>query len=258
MRRLLLAALALLPALPARADTVRAHYRAYAAGLPIAVLDADWEVPRDAQPGPYRVHLAFRTTGALALAYSGGVDSTAEGRLDGPRLQPRRFFSAGTLRGQQRVTQIDYPGRDPHIRQLIPPNDEERDPVPAADQSGTADSLSALALLVRDVNATGRCDGALRTFDGRRLGELRASTGPVQTLDPTSRSTYAGPALRCDFTGRQLGGFIRDADQAALRRPQEGTAWFAAPVPGGQSIPVRMEFHTRWAGPITMYLAPAG
>ena len=258
MRCTILAALALLPALPARTETVHAHYRAYAAGLPIAVLDADWDVPRDAQPGPYRVHLSFRTTGALALAYSGSVDSTAEGRLDGPRPQPRRFFSAGTLRGQQRVTQIDYPARDPHIRQLVPPNDEERDPVPEADQAGTTDSLSALALLVRDVNATGRCDGAVRTFDGRRLGELAVRTGPSVTLDPTSRSTYAGPALRCDFEGRQLGGFIRDADQAALRRPQRGAAWFAAPAPGSPLLPVRMEFQTRWAGAVTMYLAPPG
>ena len=243
--------LLLLSAVPALADPVRAHYQAYAAGLPVVAMDAEWDV----QPGTYQVRLGFRTLGALALAYSGQSSSTAEGRFDGARVLPRRFYSAGVLRDVQRVTQIDYPGRDPQIRQLVPPNDEEREPVPPADQAGTTDSLSALALLVRNVNLTGRCDGQVRTFDGRRLGELAARTGPVQTLDPTSRSSYAGPALRCDFEGRQLGGFIKNGDREALRRPQRGTAWFAAVTPGGPKLPVRIEVQTRWVGAVTMYLA---
>lgn len=241
----------LLSAATAGAEPVRAQYRAYAAGLPVLAMDADWDV----QPGAYRVHLAFRTVGALSVAYSSSSDSVAEGRFDGGRVLPRRFFSAGTLRGAQRVTQIDYPGRDPQVRQLVPPNDEEREPVPPSEQAGTTDSLSALALLIRNVNLTGRCDGQVRTFDGRRLGELAARTGPVQDLEPTRRSAYAGPALRCDFEGRQLGGFIRDGNRDTLRRPQRGTAWFAAVAPDGPKLPVRIEFQTRWAGAVTMYLA---
>ena len=246
-----LAALLLMAAVPARAQPVQAHYRAYAAGLPVVAMEADWDV----QPGAYRVHLAFRTLGALALAYRGQSDSVAEGRFDARNVLPRRYYSAGVLRGVQRVTQIDYLGRDPQVRQLLPAGDEEREPVPLAEQAGTTDNLSALALLIRNVNLTGRCDGQLRTFDGRRLGELAARTGPVQDLEPTSRSLYAGPALRCDFEGRQLGGFIRDGDRDTLRRPQRGTAWFAAVTPDGPKLPVRIEFQTRWAGTMTMYVA---
>ena len=245
------ALLLLLSSVPALADPVHAHYQGYATGLPVVALDAEWDV----QPGAYQVRLGFRTLGALALVYSGQSTSTAQGRFDGPHVLPRQFYSAGVLRGVQRVTQIDYPGRDPQIRQLVPPNDGEREAVPPAEQAGTTDSLSALALLVRNVNLSGRCDGQVRTFDGRRLGELAAHTGPVQALDPTSRSTYAGPALRCDFEGRQLGGFIKDGDRAALSRPQRGTAWFAAVTPGGPRLPVRIEVQTRWVGAVTMYLA---
>jgi len=254
MRSVILAALLLTCAAPCvlkAAEPVRAHYAAYAAGLPIAALDADWDV----QPGAYRVHLTFRTTGALALAYSGSNDSVAEGRFDAGRPQPRRFFSAGTLRGVRRVTQIDYPAGEPQIRQLVPPNDEEREPVPPAQQAGTTDSLSAFALLVRQVNATGRCDGQVQTFDGRRLGELTARTGPVQALDPTSRSSYSGPALRCDFTGRQIGGFMHDQDEATLRKPQQGSAWFARLQPGAPMVPVRMVFTTARFGDMTMYIS---
>jgi len=245
------AALLLLSAAPACAEPVRAHYQTYAAGLQVLVMDADWDV----EPATYRVHLAFHTVGALSLAFSSRNDSVAEGRFEAGRVLPRRFFSAGTQRGVQRVTQIDYPAHDPQIRQLVPPNDEERDPVPPAEQAGTADTLSALAQLIRNVNLTGRCDGQVRTFDGRRLGELAVHTGPVQELEATSRSSYTGPALRCDFEGRQIGGFVHDADPATLRRPQRGTAWFASAVPGGPKLPVRIEFQTHWFGAATMYLA---
>ena len=252
MRRMLIPAALLLPAAgPARAEPVQAHYIAYVAGLPVAAVDADLDV----QPRAYRVRLAFRTLGAVALAYPGQGDSVAEGRFDAGRALPRRFYSAGVMRGAQRVVQIEYSGQDPQVRQLVPAMDVEREPVPPADQAGTTDSLSALALLIRNVNLTGRCDGQVRTFDGRRLGELAARTGPVQDLEATQRSPYAGPALRCDFEGRQLGGFAKEGDRDALRRTQRATAWFAAATPDRPKLPVRIEFQTRWAGTVTIYLA---
>ena len=125
-----------------------------------------------------------------------------------------------------------------------------------ADQAGTIDSVSAMAQLVRQVNATGRCEGHSRTFDGRRLAELTARTAGREVLEQTGRSSFAGPALRCDFEGRQLAGFRLDADRAARRSaPRRGTAWFAAATPGGPMIPVRIQFEMDLIGNLTMYLA---
>lgn len=238
-------------ALPAGGSPVQAHYAAYSTGLNVLRLDAEMAVgPRD-----YRVRLTYRTAGTLRAFVQSDADTVAEGQFVGDRPTPRRFISQGSLRGRPRATQIEYIGGQPQVRALTPPNDEEREPVPVADQAGTIDSLSAMAQLMRQVNATGRCEGRSRTYDGRRLAELSARTAGQETLEPTSRSSFAGPALRCDFEGRQLAGFMLDGDRAAAQRPQRASAWFAATALGGPMIPVRMQFETRFVGNVTMYLA---
>jgi hypothetical protein len=233
---------------------VQAHYEAYAAGLNVLDMDADFDV----HPDTYRVKLEFRTVGGLRLFLSSDITSVVQGRFHDGRPEPVQFFSSGILRGQQRVTQIDYVGGQPVVRRLQPPNETEREAVPTDEQRDTVDTLSAMAELVRQVNVTGRCEGRAMTFDGRRLSVLEARTEGEQPLDPTGRSSYAGPTLRCAFVGRQLGGFMLDEDRATLARPQVGTAWFASLVPGGPKIPVRIAFHTRWFGEATMYLANHG
>ncbi len=234
-----------------RAQAVQAHYVAYATGLNVLRLDADFTInPRD-----YRVHLVYRTSGTVGMLIHAEQDTIVEGAFVGERPTPRRFFSYGHLRGRPRVTQIDYPKGQPEIRTLTPPNEEEREAVPAADQAGTIDSLSAMAQLVRQVNASGRCDGRSRTYDGRRLAELSVRTAGRETLEQTGRSSFAGAALRCDFEGKQLAGFRLDADRTTAQRPRRGSAWFAAAAPGGPMIPVRMQFETDIIGSVTMYLA---
>ena len=176
----------------------------------------------------------------------------AEGRFAGDAVVPERFSSSGTLRGDPRRTEIAYRAGQPTVRQLVPPNEAEREPVEAARTADTVDTLSAMAGLLHRVATTGRCDGRAATFDGRRLSVLEARTGGMQALEPTGRSSFAGQALRCDFVGRQTGGFMLGEDRARLERPQTGTAWFA-PV-AGEMLPVRVAFRTRWFGEATMYL----
>lgn len=239
--------LLLLSTVPAAA--VDAYYETYAAGVNVIDLDVQFDI----RPDSYRMLMDYRTVGPLNLVFSGKQRFTAEGRFVKDAVAPIRFFSTGTLRGDPRVTQIDYPGGQPVVRQLVPPNDAEREPVPPERQADTIDTLSAMASLLRRVGATGRCDGRSTTFDGRRLSVLEARTAGTQALEPTGRSLFAGPALRCDFTGRQTGGFLVGEDRARLERPQEGSAWFAAV--DGVMLPVRMSFRTRWLGDATMYLA---
>lgn len=235
----------------APAGAIEAHYDAYAAGVNVIEMDARFEVGADR----YRVELDSRTVGAFGLLMRNTSKTVVEGRFVGARPVPDRFFSTGTLRGGPRVTQIDYVGGKPTVRQLVPPNDAEREPVPPAQQADTVDTLSAAAELLHQVNTTGRCEGRATTFDGRRLSVLEARTSGEQVLEPTGRSSFAGKALRCEFVGRQLGGFMLNEDRERLSQPQAGTAWFAAVVPGGPMIPVRIAFKTRWFGEATMYLA---
>lgn len=257
MRRRRLASLllvtVLLPLGGARADAVRARYAAYAGAFNVAVLDTDWTIT----PAEYRVHMAFRTAGTLSAVYQAENDTTSEGRFVGDRAQPRRFYSWGHARGRQRVTLIDYPAGDPVVRQLVPPNEDEREPVPESAQARTVDTLSLMALLLRRMAASGRCDGRATTFDGRRLSDIVARTAGQEVVEASSRSTFTGPALRCDFEGRQTGGFSKDADPETVRRPQRGAAWFARIGPQEAWVPVRVQFEARTVGSVTLYLQGA-
>jgi hypothetical protein len=240
------------PAAPPLAATdIAAAYDIYAHGLRIAEMQAGYSLG----PRGYRVQVAYHTTGLAGVLFGGHQLSTAEGAWDTAGAAPRRYAGVGEWRGERRETVIEYEHGQPAIRAMTPPADAERDPVPVALQANTIDTLSALAQLLRQVQAAGRCEGAAATFDGRRLAEVSARTVGEEVLPPSSRSIYSGKALRCDFEGRQLAGFLHGEDQERLRRPQHGSAWLASLTPGGPKVPVQIAFETRWFGTTTLYLA---
>jgi len=249
------AAVSLALALPYAAQAqerapVQLNFAVYAAGLNVVNIQSGI----DLHDSGYRVDVSYHTVGVFGLVFHSEIHSMVQGAWVGPGLMPQRFSSWGTLRGSQRQTLIDYVKGQPIVRTLEPAVDIERDPVPAAMQRDTIDTLSAMVLMVRQVAATGRCDGHASTFDGRRLADIVSHTVGDEVLDNDGRSSFSGPALRCDIEGRQLGGFQHDADAEELHKIQHSTAWLARLVPGGPKLPVRVLFETRFFGHGTAYL----
>ena len=111
-----------------------------------------------------------------------------------------------------------------------------------------------MATLLHRVWTAGRCDGAVRTFDGRWMSEIAVRTVGEQVLEETERSPFNVTALRCDIEGHQLAGFWRDTDAETLHKPHRASVWFARATPGGPMLPVRIEIETRGFGSATMYL----
>ena len=246
-------------AIPAPAKsvaTVAAHadYQIYVRGLRIGRLETGFEL----QPAQYRVEIAFRTFGLVGWLWRGHQLGIAEGRLDRSRTEPLRFVGEGVWRGTPRRILIDYVGGQPVLRELEPPDDGEREPVPPALQANTIDTLSAMVLLIRHIAETGNCHTETTIFDGRRAVRLTARTVGEEALEPTRRSTFHGPALRCDFDGQLLAGFRRDDTQADRGKTRRGTAWFASIVPGAPLLPVQITFETTWLGDATLYLVGSG
>ncbi len=248
----ILLVLLLLP-LPAWAGPppLQLSFAAYVAGFRVFNL----QTLTSMSPDDYHVEVGYRTAGVLASFFSGDMHSNVQGQFNQMVAQPQRYMSWGTWFGKGRQTLIDYPEGDPVIRTLVPLVDEAREPVPPEMMPGTVDSLSAVAMLVHRVTQTGRCEGKVRMFDGRRLSETVARTGGMEMLEPDHGSAFAGPALRCDFVGQQLAGFLLDGDQDRMHRPQQGAAWMAAPAPGLPLMPVRILFPVRFFGEGTLYLS---
>jgi hypothetical protein len=239
---------------PAADGDVHATYHTYAAGLYVANVKAGFGLG----PWSYQVQIAYHTTGLVGFFYRGHQMNTVTGSWDSAQPAPREFFGDGEWRGLHRITLIDYDRGLPLIRSLVPPNETERQKVPPDLQANTVDTLSALAELMRNVASSGRCETTVHTYDGRRVTEIAARTVGTETLAATDRSTFSGRALRCDFEGRMLAGFLLGDSDEAHRRPLHGSAWLAEVVPGTVPMPVRMNFETRWFGDATMYLTKAG
>jgi hypothetical protein len=216
-------------------------------------------------PASYAGELEFHTAGMVGWMVHNVDDSHVEGVFaraaqsdpSPDRVVPASFVSIGNLRGTDRVTRMTYRDGSPVIGTLTPDVALERTAVPPAMAAHTIDTLSALAMLVRQVGDTGRCDGDAMIFDGRRLTALTARTVGTQDLPRTSRSIFTGPSLRCDFQGNQLAGFKKDDSEAQQRRTKYGNAWLATVVPGAPPIPVRVIFDNKVLGQVTLYLTAA-
>lgn len=226
-------------------------YRTYAVGLHIA----DAAGTLGIGPWSYQLSLTLRTIGVGAMLYRGHQDIAVYGIWSGHRPAPRQFNGTGLWRGEPRALSIEYDRGMPTIRQLLPPLEAERERVPPHLQPDTIDSLSTLAALIRAVERTGRCETTARTFDGRRVAEIAARTVGPETLETTSRSSFSGTAMRCDFVSRVVAGFRADEDKKTDYRPLRGSAWLADVLPGRPLVPVRISIQTRWFGNATSYLA---
>jgi hypothetical protein len=240
----------------AAAQTVALHatYDTFAMGMRVAGVETGFLFG----PRNYQMSLGFSTTGVVGLVFRGHQTDQVAGVWHGRQAVPAHFIGVGVWRGVDRTTEIDFQQGKPIVRQLVPPNNDEREPVPPQLQANTIDTLSALAELVRTVEETGRCETTVRTFDGRRAVELEAHTVGEQVLEPTDRSDFAGKALRCDFAGRMLAGFKFGDNRERDSKPMHGSAWLARVVTDGPALPVRMAFETRWFGDATMYLTSIG
>lgn len=233
---------------------VHADYQIYVHGLRIGRLEAGLEL----QAATYRLELAFQTFGLVGWLFRGHQLDISEGRVARQLLEPSRYSGQGFWRGEPRRVLIDYIGRQPVVRNLEPPNDAEREPVPAQLQANSLDTLSAMVTLIHRIADTGRCDSVIDTFDGRRAVRFNARTVGEADLEPTGRSSFQGRALRCDFNGTLMAGY-RLADPPEERGvSRHGSAWFAPVVPGAPLLPVRLEFETSIFGDATIYLIGAG
>jgi hypothetical protein len=241
-------------AAPAVAEPLRAVYSVRGGGVQVMQVEAVFDFDT---PGRYSVRADWRSTGVARIFGSARFSAVSEGRLAGGEARPGRYVLDGAWRGEPRRVVLDYPGGQPVMRQRLPQEDPEREPVPPEMTRDTIDQLSATAQLIRMVAETGRCDGRASIYDGARRVEMQTRTAGRDRLFPWS-TAWHGEATRCAFTGRQVAGFRRSDNGDRAREPQEGTAWLAPPRAGDPPIPVRLEIPSRWLGALSIYLMEVG
>jgi hypothetical protein len=229
-----------------------ASYTGYVLGVHAFDLTFDISL----RPADYRVAASFRLAGVLGALWPAEGSTVVDGRFSGGKPVPREMVSQGRYWGTAHVLRVEWKDGLPTIVQLSPPAERDREPVPVRDQVNTTDTLTAVAALIQEVATSGRCDLSVHTFDGSRLSELSGRTVGQEVLKPTERSSFHGQALRCELTGRMIGGFLRGEDNVAARRPKTATIWFARLHPEAPPIPVRMVFTQQGSPGAVACLAP--
>lgn len=253
MRSILLLALLVLPPSAAQAAQTGAYtveYTGYSHGFTVVKFSGTLKLT----PTTYEAHVSFHTAGLAGMMVHADNDSSVMGSFRGDTAMPSVFEGTGHLHGKPRQTRLVYKDGNPTVELLSPPAEQERSLVPPAQTLHTIDTLSAVALVIRQVANTGKCEGSVATFDGRRLATQSVHTAGDEELPVTDRSVFAGHALRCDFEGTQLAGFMRDESEQDLRKPRYGTAWLATPLPNAPPVPVKVKFDNKILGQVTLYL----
>jgi hypothetical protein len=250
-----LIALLLLGCLVAPPDAVAAqlNYTLYVLAVPLAHVVFNVDLASSS----YRMTFHLQTTGLADVFANDHIEERTEGRFENDRPAPADYGSSSRLRGQDRIVGMVWRDGTPVVTTISPPNAAEREDVPAALRPHTVDPLSAVVLLLRQVAQTGRCDASIRTYDGRRLELFAARTTAEEDLSPSGRSSFAGRALRCDFTDQTLAGFHLGPSRDEDARERRGTIWMSQVFSGGPRLPVRISLETRLLGDATLYLTAA-
>lgn len=230
MRRLApLVLLSLLPA-PALAHGVVLEYDVLYGPLRVMALETSARL----DAAGYEASSRIRTVGLAAMLFPWTAGAATVGALGAAGLTPRSHRARGEYRGSERSVALDY-APDGAVRAVIapPPEADDREPVPEAEQRATIDPLTATLAAVRS-----GCRGTLRVFDGRRRYDLSLADQGESDL-PAATPAYAGRARHCQARVEPHAGFWRASEQHD-ERPAQLDVWIAAPGAGVMPVPVYM------------------
>jgi len=242
------------PVMAAQAATfpdgpVHLRYAVYVHGFHVVDVHADYALSQDG----YDVRTSLQTDGIWAMLLKMKIESDGQGRFDGSAVRPEFFKSNGYSRGKERTLDIRYEGISPVVKDLTPP-ETDRVPVEVNDRANAIDTVGAMMLLLGTLDRTEKCDGGVKIFDGLRLIDMNSTSAGNQALPDDSRLSYTGSAIRCDFVGQQVAGFMRFSHhEAQMRKPQPGSVWFQN-IPGYGLVAVRIELNHPKLGHLTVLL----
>jgi hypothetical protein len=236
-RALRCAALLVLAAAPAQAQTLRLVYQGSVGDAPVLSAAVQSTTAHHGQ-GRYAMAADISLLGALAEMFAFRLQAEATG-MAGVGVAPERYSSETTIFGEMAQVTLDYGADGSVALAAVPPTVEGRDAVARGLAHGTLDPLSAIAAVVNHVARSAGCGGTLAIFDGTRRYDLVVSQVGNAQVTRLHRSLYEGPAIECRVVPTLQAGF-RPQEAAAGIYPREVSVWLASVVAGTPPVPVRI------------------
>jgi Protein of unknown function (DUF3108) len=210
--------------------------------------------------GRYRITTDLGTRGIVSLFIDLNSHSEVHGRLDGNAAFPEVYRSEVVRNGVDRRYRIDYAAAGPLASEWAPPATAWQSPIPPEKLRGTVDQLTAYFIVEHQLAERGSCDLSVPVFDGHSRYNLRFRDAGADNSADAGPGNFYGPRHVCSVTRDDIAGFSGNRDPSEGTY-QKGRVWYARLAPGGQMVPLRIEYDTEF-GVVTAYLAelrgPAG
>ncbi|WP_173577541.1 DUF3108 domain-containing protein [Acetobacter fallax] len=199
----------------------------------------------------YEASMSAHAGGLISLFMRMNIHTLAQGSVQNGVVHPRLYDSTGWSRHAIRHVIMEYPASGPKVVLQDPP-ETDREPVSEEQRHAAVDILGTMMKVLAQVRQTGRCDGTVDIFDGIRLTRMTLHSAGMES-PPDVRKEWSAPALRCDFMGSQIAGFIKGHTTSTLREKHGGSIWFET-IPGFGPVAVRVEMEHPKIGKATALL----
>ena len=207
---------------------------------------------RDRQSS-YRMFVDAATDGFIGALVDARYRAESEGVTQNAMANPRRFQG---ISGQddddngKTVTLTYRDGEAPDVN-YVPSHEAPSDPLPADMTTATVDPPSAMMTLMETLGSTGRCDAAVKVYDGKRRYNLTSGHAGDVELRATGYAPYSGPAVECHIGIERIAGFRKGRFEK--RYPEQITIYLAPVLEGAPPVPVRMHANNMF-GSLRMHL----
>lgn len=246
---LALTALAVMPALPASADTgtrlaappesLFVQYSGSYLMIPVANISINAVWPGET----YSATATFQSGGLLRWFDDTNIEAGVSGYVRDNELDPWRYQHLNHASGKGRIVAVNFV-EGMAVPDINPPFGSMGDPAASdEDRTGAIDPISGILnmMLTAPMTANGEpCSGSVPIFDGRARYNLRLENGGMGSV---STRAYSGEALVCRAYVEPISGYEEGKRPTEEDTNRPVVMWLAPQ--GDMWVPVRYRANTR-------------
>lgn len=230
-------------AVPATADSLRAHYSVSLVGLRIGDLYADGEL----QQQNYRIQLSAHLSGLAAMISGVKMALASTGAMRRGSLAPTTYATSAINSSETRTLRMALKGGTVKAVEIMPPPEfrGERVPVTEANKRNILDPTSALIMPVPMKDALvgpPACERTLPIYDGYARFDISLHYSGTRDI---AIPGYSGPVSVCSARYHPISGHLVNSRSTAFMARNDGIEVWLAPIEHAHVVvPVKVSMPT--------------
>ena len=232
-----------LSAMPAAADSLRAHYSVSLLGLRIGDVYADGALG----PQNYKMTLNAKLTGIAAMVSSVKMALASSGSMKKGTLAPSAYATSAANTNETRTLRMALNAGTVRAVEIMPPPEfhGERVPVSEADKRNILDPTSALIMTVppgEPLVGPSACNRTLPIYDGYARFDIQLNYAGERDV---AIGGYSGPVSVCTARYRPISGHLVNSKSTQFMADNNEIEVWLAPVEHAHVVvPLRVSLPT--------------